>query len=133
MQDIVVGNKTFTDVTKPSEIVQLLLNEDQLASLEASGGTSGKAAGKKPAGADAPVQDLWNEEGDEFFGQASAGQGGKGAGQEDNEDESVPATPAPRGRRGRGRGSRGGGAGRGGKAGGRGRRKANIAAGDNGS
>ncbi|OJT09488.1 hypothetical protein TRAPUB_14022 [Trametes pubescens] len=133
VQDIVVGNKTFTDVTKPSEIVQLLLNEDQLASLEASGGTSGKAAGKKPAGADAPVQDLWNEEGDEFFGQASAGQGGKGAGQEDNEDESVPATPAPRGRRGRGRGSRGGGAGRGAKAGGRGRRKANIAAGDNGS
>ncbi|KAH9857919.1 SNF2 family N-terminal domain-containing protein [Lenzites betulinus] len=135
VQDIVVGNKTFTDVAKPSEIVQLLLNEDQLAGLEAnSGGTSARAAGKKPAGADTPVQDLWNEEGDEFFGQSSAGQGGKGAGQEDNEDESVPATPAPRGRGRRGRGgARGTGAGRGGKPRGRGRGKANASAADNGS
>ncbi|KAI0361785.1 hypothetical protein OH77DRAFT_461899 [Trametes cingulata] len=131
VQDIVVGNKTFTDVTKPSEIVQLLLNEDQLASLDASGsGTSGNASGKKPAGADAAVQDLWNEEGDEFFGQSSSGPGGKNGVNDDNEDESAPVTPAPRGR---GRRGRGGGAGRGGKPGGRGRRKANLAAGDNAS
>ena len=38
VQDIVVGNKTFTDVAKPSEIVQLLLNEDQLANLDTNAG-----------------------------------------------------------------------------------------------
>ncbi|KAI0639257.1 SNF2 family N-terminal domain-containing protein [Trametes polyzona] len=133
VQDIVVGNKTFTDVTKPSEIVQLLLNEDQLASLEANGGsTSDKVAGKKPAGTDSAVQDLWNEEGDEFFGQASSGQGGKGGANDDNDDESAPVTPAPRGRGRRGRGG-GRGAGRGGKPRGRGRGKASAAAADNGS
>ncbi|CDO72378.1 hypothetical protein BN946_scf184977.g77 [Trametes cinnabarina] len=125
VQDIVVGNKTLTDVTKPSEIVQLLLNEDQLANLDATSGAAADASGKQNAGTDKAVQDLWNEEGDEFFGPSSSGQGGKGGGNDDNEDESVPATPAPRGRGRRGRGS---GAGRGGKAGGRGRRKANIAA-----
>ncbi|KAH9944513.1 SNF2 family N-terminal domain-containing protein [Epithele typhae] len=69
VQDIVVGNKTFTDVAKPNEIVQLLLNEDQLANLDVnSGGASSKAAGKRPAGAEGASIDLWNEEGDEFFG-----------------------------------------------------------------
>ncbi|KAI0662679.1 SNF2 family N-terminal domain-containing protein [Cubamyces menziesii] len=123
VQDIVVGNKTFTDVTKPSEIVQLLLNEDQLANLEANGGSSSNAAGKKPAGNENSMQDLWNEEGDEFFGQASTGQAGKAVANDDNDDDSVPPTPAPRGR-----GRRGRGGGRGGRPGGRGRRRANIAA-----
>jgi chromatin-remodeling ATPase INO80 len=75
VQDIVVGNKNFTDVTKPSEIVQLLLNDDQLARLDSSATTdlSSKRAGKRPAvvASDAdgqPVRDLWNEEGDDFFG-----------------------------------------------------------------
>jgi len=75
VQDIVVGNKNFTDVTKPSEIVQLLLNDEQLASLDSSTttGLSTKRAGKRPAipagGAETePVRDLWNDEGDDFFG-----------------------------------------------------------------
>ncbi|KAI8995491.1 SNF2 family N-terminal domain-containing protein [Trametes punicea] len=127
VQDIVVGNKTLTDVTKPSEIVQLLLNEDQLANLDPGSGASADATGKKTAGTDKAVQDLWNEEGDEFFGPSSMGQGGKNGSNDDNEDESVSVAPTPRGR---GRRGRGGGAGRGGKPGGRGRRKANIAAAD---
>ena len=79
VQDIVVGNKNFTDVTKPSEIVQLLLNDDQLASLDNSTATglSSKRAGKRPAETAAddgePVRDLWNEEGDDFFVHMSGG------------------------------------------------------------
>jgi len=77
VQDIVVGNKNFTDVTKPSEIVQLLLNDDQLASLDnsAATGLSSKRAGKRPAEAEdgEPVRDLWNEEGDDFFVHMSGG------------------------------------------------------------
>ena len=34
VQDIVVGNKQFTDVAKPNEIVSLLLNDDELALIE---------------------------------------------------------------------------------------------------
>ena len=102
VQDIVVGNKTFTDVAKPNEIVQLLLNEDQLANLDVNG-TSSRAAGKRPAGADASI-DLWNEEGDEFFGgQPSAAQtNGNG----DGDDDTPPVVTSTRGRK---RGGRGGG------------------------
>ena len=126
MQDIVVGNKTFTDVTKPSEIVQLLLNEDQLASLEANGGsTSDKVAGKKPAGTDSAVQDLWNEEGDEFFGQS--GISGAANIQEYEEEGGTPAPVLPR-KKGRGEGT---GARRGRKPGPKpGRKKANGAEAD---
>ncbi|KAF8973906.1 SNF2 family DNA-dependent ATPase [Flammula alnicola] len=71
VQDIVVGNKTFTDVTKPSEIVQLLLNDEQLASLESSNRLPGtrkdKSTDEKASNQEA-VRDLWNEEGDDFFG-----------------------------------------------------------------
>ncbi|KDR85120.1 hypothetical protein GALMADRAFT_218196 [Galerina marginata CBS 339.88] len=71
VQDIVVGNKNFTDVTKPSEIVQLLLNDEQLASLESSnrlpGNREDRSANEKQDG-QAAVRDLWNEEGDDFFG-----------------------------------------------------------------
>ncbi|KAF8167976.1 SNF2 family DNA-dependent ATPase [Crassisporium funariophilum] len=71
VQDIVVGNKNFTDVTKPSEIVQLLLNDEQLASLESSNRLSSNKKenldeNKQPN--QEPVRDLWNEEGDDFFG-----------------------------------------------------------------
>lgn len=127
-----VGNKTFTDVAKPNEIVQLLLNDDQLANANLggdNGATSAKAAGKRPAVTD-PAIDLWNDEGDEFFGgQPSAAQA-NGAG--DGDDEPVPVVTAGRGRK---RGGRGGGGestrgstrGRGGR-GGRGRKKAVSAA-----
>lgn len=76
VQDIVVGNKNFTDVTKPSEIVQLLLNDDQLAGIDSHdvSGLSSKKSGKRAAGSNDgggdTARDLWNEEGDDFFGHA---------------------------------------------------------------
>jgi DNA helicase INO80 len=70
-----VGNKNFTDVTKPSEIVQLLLNDEQLASLQSSNRLSAseqpKSTGEKAAHQE-PMQDLWNEEGDDFFGHTAS-------------------------------------------------------------
>jgi len=72
VQDIVVGNKSFTDVTKPNEIVSLLLPEDQLADLNATA-MSSKQSGKQVQtsnanGSEDMTRDLWNDEGDEFFG-----------------------------------------------------------------
>ena len=69
VQDMVVGNKSFTDLTKPSEIVQLLLNEDQLANLNSgnvdpSQSLSGQSITN---GSMAVSRELWNEEGDDFF------------------------------------------------------------------
>lgn len=126
MQDIVVGNKTFTDVTKPSEIVQLLLTDDQLANLETTE-PSTKSKGKKRADAvqaDAG-RDLWNEEGDDFFGQSSAGPAGIPA-----DDDEVGATPVPSSGRGRKRGGATG-APRGRRPGrGRGRGKATVSMGE---
>ncbi|KAF9452648.1 hypothetical protein P691DRAFT_696592 [Macrolepiota fuliginosa MF-IS2] len=65
VQDIVVGNKTFQDMAKPSEIVQLLLNDEQLANLDTKNISSSQINAKA---ADGTVRDLWNEEGDDFFG-----------------------------------------------------------------
>ncbi|KAG2023344.1 SNF2-family ATP dependent chromatin remodeling factor snf21 [Coprinopsis cinerea AmutBmut pab1-1] len=110
VQDIVVGNKTLTDMTKPSEIVQLLLNDEQLASLDQSGGLAaannqasankGKRSERKEGD---NMGDLWNDEGDDFFG------GGAGPSGEQGDDEGgnpAPAkkrksraTGAPRGRK----------------------------------
>lgn len=109
VQDIVVGNKNFTDVTKPSEIVQLLLNEDQLANLES--GVSDKAAGKRaaqPNGNGDAMRDLWTEEGDEFFGHSNAASNGPT--EQTKDDES---TPVPTSLRGKKRRADGGGTGRG--------------------
>lgn len=66
-----MGNKNFTDVTKPSEIVQLLLNDEQLASLESSNRLPGTRKDKSTddkRNNQESVRDLWNEEGDDFFG-----------------------------------------------------------------
>ncbi|KAF7978857.1 hypothetical protein HWV62_44327 [Athelia sp. TMB] len=73
VQDLVVGNKSFTDVTKPSEIVQLLLTEDQLAGLDASS-SSNKASGQSTTNdaGGGSMRDLWNDEGDDFFGHSAA-------------------------------------------------------------
>lgn len=67
VQDIVVGNKTFQDMAKPSEIVQLLLNDEQLANLDTKNLPSNHINANAP---DGTVRDLWNEEGDDFFGHA---------------------------------------------------------------
>lgn len=132
VQDIVVGNKTFTEVAKPSEIVQLLLNEDQLANLDSSGTTAGSSSrnnARRPSGQgnglDTPLRDLWTDEGDEFFGQPQAS--GSGSIQELEDD----GTPVPTTERRRGRGG-GPGSRRGRKPGPKpGRRRANgVAEGD---
>jgi chromatin-remodeling ATPase INO80 len=81
----VVGNKNFTDVAKPSEIVQLLLNDDQLVGLDTSAttGLSTQRVAEGPAsiGDDErePVRDLWNDEGDDFFGHVVANGSSSGA------------------------------------------------------
>ena len=69
VQDMVVGNKNFTDLTKPSEIVQLLLNEDQLANLNSGNvDPSQSLSGQPITNGSMPVsRELWNEEGDDFF------------------------------------------------------------------
>jgi chromatin-remodeling ATPase INO80 len=98
VQDIVVGNKTFTDVAKPSEIVQLLLNEDHLTNLDASNGLSDKTQGRRPPQGDptgSSVRDLWAEEGDEFFGSSNTGEQGK----EEDGISTPPVTSRGRGRR----------------------------------
>lgn len=52
-------------MAKPSEIVQLLLNDEQLANLDTKNLPSNQMNAKA---ADGTVRDLWNEEGDDFFG-----------------------------------------------------------------
>lgn len=109
MQDIVVGNKQFTDVTKPNEIVSLLLNDDELASLEKQGSNNSIAARKTSKRSDETtdetsraVRDLWAEEGDDFFGHS--GQiAGASLTEAADDDESIPvAAPSTRGRKRRG-------------------------------
>ena len=79
---MVVGNKNFTDLTKPSEIVQLLLNEDQLANLDSGNvDPSQSLSGQPITNGSMPVsRELWNEEGDDFFtgaiGNAAGNTGG---------------------------------------------------------
>ncbi|GLB36274.1 putative DNA-binding domain containing protein [Lyophyllum shimeji] len=109
VQDIVVGNKNFTDVTKPSEIVQLLLNDEQLATLNSSSAPQLSGAKEGSGDAERPSQDLWNDEEDNFFGH-SAPSAGALAPEGDDSGTSYPsnargkrrkpgATGAPRGRR----------------------------------
>ncbi|RXW24763.1 hypothetical protein EST38_g1079 [Candolleomyces aberdarensis] len=104
VQDIVVGNKTLTDMAKPREIVQLLLNDEQLASLDKSGSlaaaeSSGK--GKQPAkkaGDNSSMGDLWNEEGDDFFGQ-SVGGNNEDKGDEEGGGAGTSSTAGPKKKR----------------------------------
>ncbi|KAF8640916.1 hypothetical protein AX17_000564 [Amanita inopinata Kibby_2008] len=100
VQDIVVGNKNFTDVTKPSEIVQLLLNDEQLANLNGTTTTQAlpESSSNKPiegvGGGNVAVRDLWNEEGDDFFGHTSApGSTSNNARNTPNDEEN--GTPMP--------------------------------------
>lgn len=130
VQDIVVGNKNFTDVTKPSEIVQLLLNDDQLANLDSSNtsGPSSKKAGKRAVGvSEGPsgdtMRDLWNEEGDDFFGHSSNNSGAAPP-PEGGEEEEGTAVPA------KGKKRKGGAAARPRKTTGKGSRKKDPGTGD---
>ncbi|KAK0478503.1 SNF2 family DNA-dependent ATPase [Armillaria novae-zelandiae] len=106
VQDIVVGNKNLTDVAKPSEIVQLLLNDEQFAGLDTS--ATAELSSEMPAnGSTEPIRDLWDEEGDDdFFGHSNSAvvNGQADAPPEENGD------PVPSSGRGRKRktGTRGG-------------------------
>lgn len=84
-----VGNKSLTDVAKPSEIVQLLLNDEQLANLDtsATSALSTNDAAGKPGNGDGPERDLWNDEGDDFFGHSGPAQGPVNPPPEPIEDE----------------------------------------------
>lgn len=67
-------------MAKPSEIVQLLLNDEQLANLDTKNLPTNRINAKA---ADGTVRDLWNEEGDDFFGHS-----GSGATAEPNDEDS---------------------------------------------
>lgn len=89
-----MGNKNLTDVTKPSEIVQLLLNDEQLASLEPSNHLAGESQnGDKQK--QAAVRDMWNDDGDDFFGHTAVAS-------VDRQDEN-PASAPSQSKRGKGR------------------------------
>ncbi|KAF9474476.1 hypothetical protein BDN70DRAFT_884789 [Pholiota conissans] len=97
VQDIVVGNKNFTDVTKPSEIVHLLLNDEQLASLESSNRLPGTRNDKftgQNGGPQETIRDLWNEEGDDFFGHTAPTPA-----ERQGDDENVTTSQSTRGKR----------------------------------
>ena len=118
MQDIVVGNKNFTDVTKPSEIVQLLLNEDQFANLDTTNSVPSQSLNGQPVttGNNESMRELWNEEGDDFFGHAgnpvstgasdvmeedpAAAPAGKKRAKPSNKTRTKPAVPGTKGGRG---------------------------------
>lgn len=117
-----VGNKSFTDVARPNEIVSLLLNDDELANLEKQG-SNNAAASKKPNdkrvnGASdettQAVRDLWAEEGDDFFGHTNGPPPGASIAEVPEEDDATPiptGSTSTRGKRRRG-GAAGGGRGR---------------------
>ncbi|KAJ7170009.1 SNF2 family DNA-dependent ATPase [Mycena filopes] len=92
VQDIVVGTKNFTEVAKPSEIMQLLLNDEQLASLD----TTAPAPAQDSVKPVDDARDLWNEEGDDFFGHS--GPNPLGADVVDDET-GAPATTSTRGKK----------------------------------
>jgi DNA helicase INO80 len=79
---MVVGNKNFTDLTKPSEIVQLLLNEDQLANLNSGNVDPSQSLSGQPVtnGSMSVSRELWNEEGDDFFTGATGNAAGNTGG-----------------------------------------------------
>ena len=82
---MVVGNKNFTDLTKPSEIVQLLLNEDQLANLNSGNVDPSQSLSGQPItnGSMLGSRELWNEEGDDFFTSATGNASGNAGGTPD--------------------------------------------------
>jgi DNA helicase INO80 len=104
VQDIVVGSKNFTDVTKPSEIVQLLLNDDKLVGMDTSSTTrlsdqNNNETTVRTASEDDQFRDLWNEEGDDFFGQS--GVAGSSSLNDTMEDEKAMGTGNARRKKGK--------------------------------
>jgi len=127
VQDIVVGNKSLTDVAKPSEIVSLLLNEDEMEGIRASSNmpNNGLSALASNGQSSSSIgRDLWNEEGDDFFGHSAGNANTRAQDSEPYVGEEPPAQATPPGRgRGRGGRKRGSGSTRGRKSGKRGATK----------
>jgi chromatin-remodeling ATPase INO80 len=98
-------------VAKPSEIVQLLLNDEQLANLGNTPALSSTHT-VTPSNTDqAPVQDLWADEGDDFLAQPglNAITNGNDTPEEDKQMRSGPGRGKGRGKSTRGRKKRRGG------------------------
>ncbi|KAG8722098.1 putative DNA helicase ino80 [Ceratobasidium sp. 394] len=101
VQDIVVGNKQFTEATTSKEIVSLLLDDDQLANLATKGVPStpgaslerGMTSGSALQQPMTTSRDLWADEGDEFFGSSTLGAQQAAADALDNAPVSSFATP----------------------------------------
>ena len=95
MSDIVVGNKGFTEIAKPNEIVSLLLDDDELKTLDQ--GSIDSAARNNGAGASSSMK--WDDDGDDFFG------GGQPNTINDDDEEIAggQATPAKTKAKGKGR------------------------------
>lgn len=103
-----MGNKQLMDIAKPSEIVSLLLNDDELANLDSAANFSGQDRGDQlDKSFPRESRDLWVDDGDDFFGATSAVVDNAIAlPREEEAQPSVPKGPAKRGRKpGRGRGS----------------------------
>jgi DNA helicase INO80 len=110
VQDIVVGNKQLMDIAKPSEIVSLLLNDDEIANLGTTATLSkadGGGVSQPPNQLPGQTRDLWVDDGDDFFGASAAGTENANATiQDDNANPVAAKTPGKRGRKpGRGRGA----------------------------
>ncbi|KAJ1301804.1 hypothetical protein OPQ81_009032 [Rhizoctonia solani] len=94
VQDIVVGNRHFTEATTAKEIVSLLLDDAQLANLATKGMPDTQA---QPSGFSTMMnsnRDLWADEGDESFGPLNLAMA------KDNTEEATPSdtglnTPNP--------------------------------------
>jgi len=67
VQDIVVGSKSLNEVAKPRDMAQLLLTDEQLATMADMPAPAADVSTSRVANAKS-VQDLWGEEDDDFFG-----------------------------------------------------------------
>ncbi|EJD03854.1 uncharacterized protein FOMMEDRAFT_82627 [Fomitiporia mediterranea MF3/22] len=111
VQDIVVGNKQFTDVTKPKEIVSLLLNDDELANLDKADadGSVRKADSRAGDAASQAARALMVDEEDDFFSNSGPNNNEMGITEYGDEENGTPGPTSTRGkkRKGPGTGTRG--------------------------
>jgi len=84
VQDIVVGNRQFADGAKTNDIASLLLNDDELATLNVGRDAASIPNGEQEIKAEQDVANMWRDEGDDFFGNQPSAQAALDA--EVNED-----------------------------------------------
>ncbi|KAL5535629.1 INO80 [Sanghuangporus sanghuang] len=101
VQDIVVGNKQFTDVTKPKEIVSLLLNDDELANLDKADtdGSVRRVDSRAGEAASQAARALMADEEDDFFSNSGPNTGGGIVEFEDEEGGTPGPATSTRGKR----------------------------------